>query len=414
MKISEKIIAVLSAVAMFATIAVNAQNTTSPYSRFGYGLLSDNATLAQRQMGGIGYAMTSGRNVNVMNPASYARVDSFTFIFDMGVDLSIIKLQEGSVRDRRTGGGLNYMTMQFPVSKYIGMSIGMVPYSSVGYSFGNKITNGRNSHEGGGGLNQLYMGIGGRLFKGFTLGANVSYIFGNTVNDVYVYTSSGSTSLFEQVFEVRDWNLNFGAQYSVNVNSQDKLSLGVSFTPGKTLLGHAQVTKYDVSANETPDTLARVPLRNNYSLPSTFGAGVNYEFNKSLMLEADVTYQPWSKAKFKQMEDFSATQFNDRIKFAMGMQWTPKQRGNYLQIATYRLGGFYNRDYMKVGDNSVREYGFGCGFGLPTHSSRTLINLGFEYRHRQAHPNPLLKENYYTITLGVNFSQLWFEKRKIR
>ena len=79
----------------------------------------------------------------------------------------------------------------------------------------------------------------------------------------------------------------------------------------------------------------------------------------------------------------------------------------------YRAGVFFNRDYMMVGDNHVREYGVACGFGLPTMSTKTIINLGFEYRHRQAHPNPLVKENYFTITLGINFNELWFMKRQI-
>lgn len=78
----------LAVMAMTAAPAALAQ-TTSPYSKFGYGLLGDNATSAQRQMGGVGYAMRSGRQINVMNPASYAAIDSLTFLFDMGTDVSM-------------------------------------------------------------------------------------------------------------------------------------------------------------------------------------------------------------------------------------------------------------------------------------------------------------------------------------
>ncbi len=59
------IIAILTAA---AAIPATGQ-TTSPYSMYGYGLLSDNATSAQRQMGGTGYAMRAGRQNNAMNPA---------------------------------------------------------------------------------------------------------------------------------------------------------------------------------------------------------------------------------------------------------------------------------------------------------------------------------------------------------
>ena len=182
--------------------AAVAQQTSSPYSRFGYGLLRDNATSAQRQMGGIGYAMTSGRQINAMNPASYSRIDSLTFLFDMGVDASFINSKEEGSSLSQKGGGLDYVTMQFPLSKRIGASVGLLPYSSVGYAFGSEIKNGTNSHQGSGGLNQLYVGLSGNIFKGFSAGFNFSYLFGNNINDIYAYTATGSTSLFEQEIEV--------------------------------------------------------------------------------------------------------------------------------------------------------------------------------------------------------------------
>ena len=42
------------------------------------------------------------------------------------------------------------------------------------------------------------------------------------------------------------------------------------------------------------------------------------------------------------------------------------------------------------------------------------INLGIEWKHRQAHPNPLIKENYINFTLGINFNEMWFYQNKIR
>ena len=72
------IITLTCALAAITGLSASAQET-SPYSKFGYGMLGDNATSTQRQMGSTGYAMHSGRQVNVMNPASYASVDSMTF-----------------------------------------------------------------------------------------------------------------------------------------------------------------------------------------------------------------------------------------------------------------------------------------------------------------------------------------------
>lgn len=390
--------------------------TTSPYSKFGYGLLSDNATAAQRQMGGVGYAMRSGKQINVMNPASYAAADSSTFLFDVGMDLTFMWRNDGDVSEHDCGGGIDYVTMQFPIVKRLGMSVGLVPYSSVGYSFGNDIENGSTAHKGSGGLNQLYLGAGYMPFKGFSLGFNVSYLFGKTYNDVYAYTNTSKTSLFEQVMEVRDYHFQFGIQYGYNINERNRVSAGLTFSPSKTLLGHAYVQKYEVNSSQavSPDTVAWENLKGNFSLPDTWGAGIGYEWDDRLYAEVDFTYQNWADAKYSAMENFSATKLCDRYRVGAGASFVPNKRGSYFKRMQYRLGGYYNRDYMMVGDSHVREFGAEIGFGFPAMGSRSMVNLGLEYRHRAAANSALLKEDYLNITLGIAFNQAWFFKNKIR
>lgn len=401
---------------VMSTLGIAAQNETSPYSKFGYGILRDHVTSAQRQMGGVGYAMRSGRQVNVMNPASYAAVDSLTFLFDMGIDASMYWRKDNTGNDHDLGGGIDYITMLFPVSKTVGMSAGLLPYSSVGYAFGSDITNGTTTHQGTGGLNELYIGAGWSPFKNFSIGMNASYLFGTTYNDVYATTNAGNQTLFEQVMEVKDFHLQFGAQYAFKVGRKNTVSLGVSYSPGKSLLGKTYVVKYDVNLDSKPDTVAPgvVKMRNHYSLPDTWGFGVNYDWNSQFQAELDFTYQNWGKAKFEQIENFTGTKYSNRWRVGAGFSYTPNPRGGYFRRVTYRAGGFYSRDYVMVGDNHVKDYGAACGFGFPTASSKTIINLGFEYHNRKATPDPLLQEKYFSVTLGVNFNGLWFMKAKLR
>lgn len=406
---------------MVCPTAVAAQDTTNPYSKLGYGLLRDNATSAQRQMGGVGYAMRSGRQINVMNPASYAAIDTLTFLFDMGVDVSVNRLSEGSLSETTNGGGLDYVTMQFPMGRYMGGSFGMVPYSSVGYAFESEIPNGLSQRQGNGGLNQLYLGVAGRPFKGLTLGANVSYLFGSITNDVLTTPTGGSTALFEQVMEVRDYHLEFGIQYGLEIGAADKLTVGAVYSPSKMMIGHAWVTKYDStndvdsnSGEAISDTVVqRMKMQHHFSTPDTWGAGISYQWRNALSVEADFTYQPWSKAKFADMDNFAASRFADRYRFALGGEYRHRERGNYLERMHFRLGASYNRDYVMVGTNNVRDYGVSCGVGFPTPIGKTLINLGFEWRHREAYPRDLIRENRFTFTLGINFNELWFFQNKI-
>lgn len=415
---------IVAILAISSILGMQAQNTTSPYSKFGYGILSDNATSAQRSMGGVGYAMNSGRQINVMNPASYAAIDSLTFLFDMGLDLSMSWASENSTDGQKAsgknfGGGLDYITLQFPVTKYIGVSLGLLPYSSVGYSFGSEISNGSNARQGTGGINQIYAGVGTNPFKNAYVGINLSYLWGTIINDAYAYTDAGSESLFERVLQVRDFKAQIGIQYAIDITRNDRLTLGAVYSPKQSLKGKTWGAYYDVTSDAQADTVGYSSTKDRYSLPETWGGGISYQ-HKGFMAEVDFTYQPWEKAKSAPILNdegetvFDKTQYDNRWKVAVGLQYMPKERGSYAQRISYRLGAFYNNDYVKVAGNSIRDYGVTMGFGLPVPKSKTMVNLGFEYHHRQATPNSLITEDYFNITLGVNFNEMWFWKNKIR
>ena len=397
-------------------LAAMAQNTViTPYSRYGYGILSDNASSMQRSMGGVGYAMNSGRQINVMNPASYAAMDSLTFLFDMGVDVTSLWSKEYDKREQQFGGGLDYITLQVPIMKRLGASVGLLPYSSVGYSFGNKIDNGSETRTGDGSLNQLYLGVGGSPFKGFGVGVNVAYLFGTTSNVLYGITDGGSTTVFQRSMKVRDWRIDIGAQYSFMPTRNDRLTFGVVYSPKKDMHGDVYGVYYDSSASgAVPDTinLGDTKMNGRYSTPETWGAGISWS-RRTFQLEADFTYQPWSKAKFGKLEHFETTDFADRYRAAFGGQWQPDARGGYFRRIAYRIGAYWNRDYLKVMGNNVRDLGLTVGFGLPVPGFKSQLNIGIEYRNRRATPQKLIEENYLNVTIGINFNEMWFRKAKI-
>lgn len=412
-----------TAFAALLSITALAQQTTSPYSMYGYGLLGDRATSMQRQMGGVGYAMQGGRQINAMNPASYAAIDSLTFLWDMGADIAFTWRREGELKEKITGGGLDYITMQFPISKYMGGSIGLLPYSSVGYAFGDEIRHGTMSNQGNGGINELYAGFSGR-YSGFSLGVNVSYDFGTIQNDVFTNPGNQGNTLFEQIMQVRDWNILVGAQYSLKIDPLNTLTLGLTYSPKKSMRGRTWATIQETTQQSAPDTVAYSRLKGKYYTPNSVGVGVSWKREKAarLTVEADFTWQQWSKAPFSALYSdidpnvlvFQGMKFNDRIKIAAGVEYVPRIRGNYFQRMAYRLGAWAQRDYLNIQGNALREYGVSCGFGLHTPQDKTMINIGLEWKHRQAHPSPLVKENYLSVSLGLNFNELWFWQRKIR
>ena len=364
-------------------------------------------------MGSVGYAMKNGRAINVMNPASYSQLDSHTFLWEVGLDMTNLWSSEEGKRGYSFGGGLDYITSQFKLGKRLGGSFGLVPYSSVGYSFGSKINNTTENQSGSGGFSQLYIGAGYELFKGFSLGVNVAYMFGSTTNQSLITKST--TSYFKREMEVRDWNMQVGAQYAFNLTPRDRVVLGFMYQPKKSFHGHTWGVYYDTQDTKS-DTVGYTSLKGKYEQPHTFGVGLSYEHNHRWLAEFDFTYQKWSSVKYEPLAGFevSTLKFDNRWKAAAGLQYSPNRRGTYFGAMAFRAGVFYNHDYINITGANVRDYGATVGVSLPVPNGKTTVNLGLEWRHRYTVPVSLVKENYLNITIGVNFNELWFWKNRIR
>lgn len=399
-----------------AGIAFAQNGTSSPYSQFGYGILGDNAIGAQRAMGGVGYALHNNRQINVMNPASYTSMDSLTFLFDIGLTYQNTITREGDLRESRQSGSIDYIVMQFPLGRYMAGSVGLLPFTNVGYSFASSIDNGTDSREGDGNISQAYVGVSGEPFKGFSIGANVSYLFGNLTNSSSVIPENGSSGIFQTNMKVQDFHLLFGAQYAIEWGKKHTLTLGAVYSPGKDVLGRAYSSTYDVSSSTTieADTLN---MKNNYSLASTYGGGISYNYDKRLTIAADVTYQNWADAKFTNL-NIGQTQpstgvFNNRLKVALGAEFRPKTIGsNYFEHISYRAGLFYNRSYLKINGNDMNEIGASCGFGFPLATNKSVVNVSFEYINRQCSPVKLITEDHFRISVSLTFNEMWFWQRR--
>src|SRR5206468_10603040 len=95
----------------------------------------------------------------------------------------------------------------------------------------------------------------------------------------------------------------------------------------------------------------------------------------------------------------------------------PRAHAGYFSRTIYRFGFYTGKDYVKVGGD-LPVYGMSLGFGFPIGNYNRLspnqfsvINLALEYGKRGNNDN-LLKENTFRVSLGFNFSDLWFGKKK--
>jgi hypothetical protein len=102
----------------------------------------------------------------------------------------------------------------------------------------------------------------------------------------------------------------------------------------------------------------------------------------------------------------------------LGAQLTPLlQASSYGQAVSFRFGAFAGTDYVRADNNKLPVYGLSFGVGLPIRPSRqspnqfSVVNLALEYIKRGNEQNKI-KENLIRLSLGFNFTDLWFGKRK--
>ncbi len=414
----------LVCILIFTQIAAFAQNNTnSPYTRYGYGELGNRSFGAGRAMGGLGYGLRSSKQINPMNPASYSSMDSLTFIFDFGAMAQLSWFDDGTNRQKDTNGNVEYMAMQFPLSRSLAMSVGLLPFSHVGYSYGTEQTsNGLtyiNTYSGSGGVTELYAGLSYDLWKNrLALGANIGYLFGDVKHDRYSSSSSsGSYPLsISQRLRVRDLKYDFGIQYTHPLSKTDKITLGLTFSPKANLntTSYTQMLlQYTGSTSET-DTIKNPS--NAFGLPNSLGFGFTYTRGNKWMVGADVLHEQWGDAKFFDTKDG----FQDRLRVALGGEYIPNIIGrSFLKRMRYRGGLHYSNSYQKFevmesqSREGYKEYGASVGLGLPLIDNRSFLNLSFEYVKISPDAKFMIDEQYFRFAINYTFNEFWFFKRKV-
>lgn len=381
----------------------------TPYSQYGYGILDDNATGNQRAMGGTGIGMRNNSYINMMNPASYTAMDSLTFMLDFSADYRASWYNENGASDSGQAGGINYLSMQFRLGKMVAASLGLTPLSHVQYTYGSAIPNGSYTRIGEGGMAQVYMGLAVQPLKWVSVGVNVGYVFGKIGNTTQVSTRP-STGYYINNYSLNDLRVQAGLQFPITIDKKNELTLGFTYTLGKPTWGEV------LSYNTFNDTII-MNMKDHYSMPHCFGAGVSYTYNQSITAAVDARYDLWKDAKFYQPGIHEYLDMNNRLRVSAGIEYRPKLvSSSYLDYIRYRIGGFYEESYITVknsnGTNSVREFGVSCGLGFPLRGSKSIFNVTFEYSHRNGHPATLLSEDHLAIVLSMTFNEMWFWQRR--
>ena len=427
------------------TVVIFAQQvgSNSPYSRYGYGLLSNPVVGASEAMGGISYGLRRSQNVNPGNPASYSDLDTLTFIFDLGVSGHFERLKDGINKRDFYNGNLDYVAMQFPLFRNIGASIGLMPYSKTGYNYGGvrSLSNIQylESYRGTGGLTQIYAGLAWEAVENLSIGVNFNYLYGKFNHSSVAAPVSSAALITEKKnsYSIRDMKYDFGLQYRYELDKVRSVTLGAVYTPAlhaKADINHS-ILQYAGDPYENPwispsgEIINDTIKGSSFRFPHTFGLGITYT-TRQWLIGVDGTYQMWKNMEYPDMLDglTADNRFNNVLRINTGMEYVKNPISqNFFERVRFRGGLSYSNSYsnffvvnpdngVPTGTGSYREYGVNVGLGLPFHDYRSghvsMFNIAFGYYRQQPSVKHLISQDMFKISLNMNINELWFFKRQ--
>jgi len=423
-------------------------NTSSPYSRYGLGDLTGKGFAQGFALGGTHIALQNDSTqlffINNGNPASYANLSLTTA--ELGLNYSLVKIENATAKNIAHNAALGYVSMAFPIKKWWGSSIGIIPFSSVGYAISDhkELSSAGDVeylYEGEGGINQVYFGnaikplygIPGAFLKskryerlkqenkkyeinnilkrkrraqGLSLGMNVSYLFGNIENSkrsifqptvVALNTRSVTSRRISDVF------LDYGLQYAFTIDSMHgrdlkdnvKIMIGATFSAQTNVNARIDTLTYSYYYGSSGDEVLKDTIhlstdsKGKVTFPLSFGFGLGFRKGDKWLAVADFAIQNWSSYQaFNQSQNLK-----NSMRISAGVQYTPNAKyvaknliEGYYKRVQYRIGGRYAKTALELKNTQLNEYAVTIGAGLP-------VGRNF------------LLQNFSMVNIGLEFGQ---------
>ncbi len=420
---------VLSVLIILAAQVLAQTYTDSPYSRFGVGQMAQPGFGKNRAMGGIGIALRDNNHINYLNPASCTALDTMSFLFDFGFMGNYINSKTSLGNDEYYGMNMDHLAMSFPITKWWFASVGVLPYSKVGYSikeedYDQNIGFIDYIYTGNGGINQLYLGTAVEFFNCFSLGANFKYLFGSidlSRSVDFPLDANRSHAEIESRTIINDFLIDLGMQYSRDFSEKYNITLGIIFDNKTKVSAENRILKQNIfPGSPTPINdstildptfiLEETTIKGNIVIPTNLGAGLTFNYGKKIRFGVDYYVQDWTNSSFFN-EDQPLTKSSS---FHGGLEIIPDPealKGYHKHIA-FRLGGHYQNSYLQLQGEQLKDYGISFGVGLPLKNMKSSFNLAWEIGRRGTLENDLIREDYMFLSFSVTLYDFWFIKRK--
>ena len=433
----DKIVLILAIV--FCTLPLSAQNEAftsySPYSMYGIGDISKLGNAYNKSMGGVGIATRDKRNINILNPAAVTERDVQSFMFDFSIAQGNRYYAQKDMHSSNNTFNINSITMSFPIFKPMAMYLGIAPYSDIGYKISAWETDKEiiantgsilNTVQGYGGLYNAFIGTGYHLFKGFSVGGEVDYVFGSLHKDnSFEMASSSHRSISSgYTLTLKALTGKFGAQYAFPVAGEVSAVLGATYKLGTDLKG--TVDRFEIqtisSINDStpsPRTYTDKLEKGKVKLASEIGTGIAVKGSDKWTAEINYLRSDWTSSGMDKVVGFanvgnSVFSASASQSVRAGFSYVPNRNDirYYLRRVTYRAGAYWDQAYCKIDGMDLQAVGITLGATLPVFRWNNGITLGMDFGQRGSKAGNLVRERYVNFHVGINIHDVWFIKTR--
>jgi len=444
---------------LFTFQKVNAQTSSaSPYSRYAFGDIASNPHSSFFGLGGTSLSLCDSFQYNSYNPASYSFLMRYRPIFDVGIGGQFLNMSTAASSSKANTFGLRAISMGLPISPRWGISFGITPLSSVGYSFATHETHPiigdiTYKFEGKGGINRLYAGTSFMVINTsqhkFSVGMNLAYLFGSLqtssraiFDDQGISTGYLHSKVTQNTF-ISDFLIESGFLYRGKMNATSFFNFGGNFNASNSLYAKREFLSHSFESLITESIVDTVEYReSNWGriyFPKKIGFAASIEKRiphksnqnafKRIVFSAQYELQDWGSYSeiFKYADDITDS-ITDGMRnsrgYSFAIQYNPFSSSiigpdeKWWKISTYRLSFSSASTYLQINNTQLKQYGIGFGIGIPLINSLSfsLLNIGVEAGKRGSIDSGLIEESFINVNIGLTIAphrnDSWFIKRK--
>jgi hypothetical protein len=403
----------LTVMSLLLSMITFSQNVSSPYSIIGIGDIETSYFNRTSGMANTGIAYRNNKYIILNNPASLSDFQSQLFLVELSGRGKFVNFTGSDITPNTNGKdfSIERLSLGVRINKWWGTSVGLMPFSTSNYSFsGTTSLQGTSTtlpveYDGSGGINRFYFANGFRITKNLSVGINTSFLGGSLAQQDTLESADLTTGIFtKRNIYVRNWYFDYGIQYHIPVSKKWDLTIGATYANRADLRAQSSALVMD----EKGDTLSNKILPNNFfTLPNSTGVGLAITKDKRVTFLADYRFQDWSSLNIKG-QNYSLI---NSSRYSAGMEYSKLKQylGVPYEVFDLQAGAFYDKSYLKIGNEQIADRGFTLGVGLNSKRSTLSYHLSAEFGTRGSQYTPV-RESYASFTIGFSYKDFWYTK----